>query len=282
MDGQSLNDLGKTRPASEILNFKINRSAAGSFFPFDRLYVFKEEVLDLAKRTTPNNITFEMSRSIRDLLKALSVTEYKRRTMGREIESHPLPLGRGDSSGFHSLNVERRGPGLYSVGEAQSQNGLLQDLIKHLETKSDQKWFVMIPILGISGRNGTKPAYLVNRRWSNSWSKSRSYQNRRYAAAQGASSVRTIPDTASLKVLDQETSPPCLKCERLMAHMAGECEIGGDICLKTMVFSERSYFQDSLDASNDLSEKSVEDIMEMIAKRNLDLEETNGVQEDNS
>ena len=69
-----------------------------------------------------------------------------------------------------------------------------------------------------------------------------------------------VPDSACLKVLDEEITPPCRACPRLLEHMHGECQIGGKVCLSEMSFSRPSYFTESLLAGGKVKEHTAKEI----------------------
>ena len=167
------------------------------------------------------------------------------------------------------------------IGSQKDSEGLLGELVDYLEGTGSDDWYAMVPILGKSTKNGVAPRYLVNKRWSKLMDPGiHDYQDRyNKIQKQGISEIRTIPDNAVLKVIDEETSPPCLKCERLMAHMAGECQLGGNICLETMSLRDTGYFQEVLADSVKAKGLSLQQVIDMVAKRNSG--DPNGIQDNN-
>ena len=258
-----------------VLNFKVHRNVAGSHFPFDRLYVFREENLPLVKASCPINISFKIGPKLKKMLKQLQVASYTQNTMGRVKTKSSLPLGWVGKKVCAQAGVMRR------IGSQKDSEGLLGELVDYLEGTGSDDWYAMVPILGKSTKNGVAPRYLVNKRWSKLMDPGiHDYQDRyNKIQKQGISEIRTIPDNAVLKVIDEETSPPCLKCERLMAHMAGECQLGGNICLETMSLRDTGYFQEVLADSVKAKGLSLQQVIDMVAKRNSG--DPNGIQDNN-
>jgi hypothetical protein len=234
-----------------IICLKIKRYAAGRKFPFDRVYIFRKEATIRAQSLTPINLVLPIKGVVRSLLEKLHIDETVSREAGRRGPSKKLP-------GFIILTNENEYKRREKRGSAgRSRTGVGRSILPHLEGGSPEiqalcqalddgtaeDWRLLIPILNLSskgGSNHSRPSYLANEKWTwggakeNGGSRARDIDWPHKAILKGAP---IVPDSAELKILDDIITPPCRACPRLLEHMHGDCQLGGDVCLSEMSFN---------------------------------------------
>ena len=254
----------------EILSLKVQRHAAGRIYPFDRVYIFRKDLLEVATRATPNNLTFPIQEDAQEALAKLFVQQLQARDTGRGLYTREV-------SSQKRLSDEA----VQGIGTAGVSDYLMRAFGRFLQgtDKNDPKnpWYQMVPILGTyRDTSGQRPAYLMNSRWA--YQQGYQHRNRTLSDAveQGASLRKFITDSGVLSIGEKTYTPPCLACVRLIHHLTGECEIGGAICYDNMSFGDDSYFLDGLNIAKQLRDKSMDEILDWIGENR---EETNGVPE---
>jgi len=232
----------------KVLSLKVQQYAAGRIYPFDKAYLFPEEALGHAKKAFPNSIIFNIKHEMKTMLSQLFVSEIQSRDSGRHYTSQAV------SRRTHMHRLQPR---------EENDTPLLNRLLAFLQDDASKEiWLQQIPILGVyKEEKYQRPGYICNDRWSNS----SNYTINRYKLTemrqQGISLNRCIPDTGMLVTGGVEHSPPCLACARILDHMAGNCELGGKVCMETMEFGDTSYFLDGIRLSEKLQSSSVDKLL---------------------
>ena len=257
---------GQSASINKILTIKVKSKETGRY-PFDKVYVFKKELLPIAQKLTPNNLAFPIKGDTKVSLACVPLSEMVVTTLGRERESVPL---NGSAYGLTQDGVKGHPSGVPQGVERNKLSPLARELVEYLASdKESDEWYQLVPILGTYKHdNAQRPAYLCSKRWaykrSSGWLRGIAGQAPRRNP--GISLTRVIPDSGHLTVEGKQHSPPCLCCTRLMNHMSGECELGGRTCLENMDFGNRSYFLEGLAVSNRLQTSSVKEVMAWLLK----------------
>ena len=264
---------------NKILTVKVRKTQT-SRYPFDKVYLFKREILPLAQLLTPSNLTFPLKGETKKFLSTVPIDELVQTSMGRTRDSFAIA---GSISAVPILKYPKpdgpQGP-TSPPPELMRSGGLIAELITYLASDiEDDSWYQLIPILGtFRSDHVQRPSYLCSPRWS---SRNASQWLTRVARKQisrglkpSVNKTRIIPDSGELTVSGEKHSPPCLVCTRLMNHMSGECELGGKICLENMNFGNKSYFLEGLAISNKLQTSSIKEVMEWLSVKK---ETSNGI-----
>tara|TARA_Y100000034_G_scaffold43105_1_gene52655 strand:- start:5116 stop:5931 length:816 start_codon:yes stop_codon:yes gene_type:complete len=261
----STEKLSKSIPdIHSILTLKIQRNAAGRQYPFDKIYIFREDTAETAPKLTPNNAVFLIKGDLKERLASLFLSKVRVKSLGRHESTHATKVV--PSGLARQLKELKDSP-------TGAPHPLLDSFTEFI-TDPDYAglpWYQLVPILGKFKGSSLRPAYLCNPRWGNSsrtnpYPRAAAYNKIRAVVAVGISLNETVPDSGVLTIDGEPYTPPCLCCTRLMQHMSGGCEIGGRICLENMDFGDSSYFLEGVRLAERLKNSSLENILDWIAE----------------
>ena len=253
---------------------KVRRYAAGSNFPFDRVYIFKKEYEGQAGQITPVNLVLPLKGVVKKLLESLHIDAHITTREGRRMDPEPLPeytLLSCESPDTRSLKRGSPGRNRFITGKSiapYTKDSTLLELCRDLDRGTTEDWRVLIPILNVRDKenpSGSKPSYLTNPRWMRIGAEANGGRRRNDpdTSLQVLQGPPTVPDTATLNIKGNKITPPCRACPRLLEHMHGDCQIGGTVCLSEMSFQEPTVlYEDSLKESKKLIKWHTSDTLE--------------------
>lgn len=214
-----------------IHSVRVRHTEAGRVFPFDRVYLVKNDDRGLVKNLFKFAIIMPLVGGTKALLQQVVVDARVIRGHKRAVEVNTFARGVEENTS-------------YGVAEV-------------LDLQKDD-WLVVVPLLPRKKeKSGTvKPSYLTASRWTTS-----PVAGTRKRATRKALKAKHLPleepveaptafnQQAYLQTPEKDIRPPCLLCPRMIFQRAGECHLGDLVCYGHLPLGLKEMFDLDKEAS---------------------------------
>jgi hypothetical protein len=192
----------------EAYILRVERRKAGRSFPFDRIYLIRDEDRNIVERLFRYALVLPLEDALKKRLLKVAL----------------------------DFTIDRPHHRTETYGERHATKTTPADMSRF----DEGVWLVVVPLLP-KWVKAAMPRYLVAKTWYDE----RAVKIKGVETKKGNASPFT--NRAFLQTPKEKIRPICVLCPRQVLHRHGECEIGQDVCYEHLPLGLENHFQEGLD-----------------------------------